>query len=1151
MPLRSPTKAHAAVLVTVLTALLATVGSLCAQENEPGNTRKPILREQTVYVPFTKLDDVFEKEGRGIFLPYEEFLKLWQAAQPTPEPPVPDDPPADAVLRGGRYSGSVEGDVARLDVTFGLEALKRGWSEVRLPLRNVAVENVTLRRIGDAADGAPQALFANTEKGYSVYLPDAGQYEAQLTFSVRVGEEPGKKTVRFGIPQAAVSRLELVIPEEDARIDVEPSLAVQRSTKSTEDAQTTRVEAFLGNASEVAVSWMPAIGREGDGGAIVSATQSIRTTLGERRLTVSTDIHYAILQGQVDTFRVAVPEGTRLISIRDDENRREWSQEDADGTTFVVVRLHAAAKKKYSLGLSFERILDKTPETLALPFPRTDGVFSESGYAVLGYDSGLKVRITDSQGLSQLDPEDVPNALRKHLGVGFRYLAQPLELELAIEKILPLVRNQSTSVVTLGREEDVWIGWIDYDIQKAGVFRLEFRVPEDWSVAEVGSEQTVEAFQTADADGQRTVSVSLKSKAIGSFQLPFRLVRSGNAAPGEVTLAPPIVLGSTQDRGIFGVSAPRAIDVLTRERQNMVDAHENELFRSGIMGQLSSQAGIPRTYRYREQPASVRLALEQKKTEIDVLAQHLVEVADGEIRVTHLLDYEVRYAEVDRLRFRAPSSLDDVLKVDTKQKTEVRKVSTAGGVTLWEVTLTPRAKGLVPLIITHAQDLKALQSGVPFPYSVPLVSAADATTQSGFVALRKEGTLEIVSQTVEMDAIDTGELPTKLRRGRIYSAFRYFGESPALALNLTRHEYQRLADAAIQLVRVQTVLTRESRVRSYATLFLQNTGRQYLELDLRPETIITLAVGGKTQSPKKAGSGESTLVEIPTSSGAGGTFAVEVLFEGDGAREPLGPFGSIELKTLGVGGEIPVSQVELSLHLPPEYRYFGFGGNLHRNAGGPDVWSRFKKLLEVGTTYSQDRSAPEQMAGARAQSLTVPRGGGIEVDLPVDGLVSYRFKTLAPVGTVQFYYTGNTLFSLFDFAAFLLTAAVAYWWLNRRSRARLAPALVFILIPLAISWFLRGPPAEIFTSMAAGSAIVALGFVLLFVREKWRDVQATRVALAPDPYLEGADAQIAQSRKTKPPETVKGNEGVPATDESDTPPQASSDDAPTSDKKED
>ena len=34
--------------------------------------------DQKVYVPFKNLKDVFEKEGQGVFVPFEEFLRLWE-----------------------------------------------------------------------------------------------------------------------------------------------------------------------------------------------------------------------------------------------------------------------------------------------------------------------------------------------------------------------------------------------------------------------------------------------------------------------------------------------------------------------------------------------------------------------------------------------------------------------------------------------------------------------------------------------------------------------------------------------------------------------------------------------------------------------------------------------------------------------------------------------------------------------------------------------------------------------------------------------------------------------------------------------------------------------------------------------------------------
>ena len=73
-----------------------------------------------------------------------------------------------------------------------------------------------------------------------------------------------------------------------------------------------RVLAYLGNSSQVAVQWMPPVGRVSDDGAIFYSNQWIRTFLGERILELATYIDYRVLRGEVDTFRVQLcPKGTR------------------------------------------------------------------------------------------------------------------------------------------------------------------------------------------------------------------------------------------------------------------------------------------------------------------------------------------------------------------------------------------------------------------------------------------------------------------------------------------------------------------------------------------------------------------------------------------------------------------------------------------------------------------------------------------------------------------------------------------------------------------------------------------------------------------------------------------------------------------------
>jgi hypothetical protein len=1093
-------------LSTILPAVLA--AGLAAQEGPAGQPApapaggaraSQVVREETVYVPYEKLEEVFEETGRGIFLPYEEFLRLWQAAQPKPPEPPPDVPPASAVIRRALYTGTVEGEVARFEVTYAIEALKKGWSELFLPLTGIAVETVGL---SNAA-----SLFATRDGGYAVYLPEAGAYEVKLVLSARVGQEPGKKAVRFGLPAAGVSRLEVVIPEEDVRVDVEPAIAVTQTTsEKSEGKAATRVLAFLGNATEFALSWTPALGKAGEGGEIVFATQKVLTVLAERILKVSTAVDYEVKRGEVDTFRVRIPENTRVISV-DGENMREWVEETIDGAQALTVRLHSAVKmnERYRLSLSFERILEATPPALSVPFPRALGALRESGDIVLGHETGLNVRVVRSQGLSQLDPEQVPEDLRARLGVGFRYLAHPLALDLSVEEITPVVRNHSTSVVTLGAEEDVWLGWIDYDISKAGVFRLEFRVPAGWSVASVGDPATTEKeFQTSE-DG-RTISVSLKSKALGAFRLPFRLTRDGSARPGELTISPPEVLGSVQDRGLLGLSAPKAIEVRTLERQSMLDADRDELFRSGIMGQLSTAAGIPLTYRYREQPASVRLQLDAKATEIDVLAQHLVEVGDGEIVYTHLLDYEVLFAPVGTLKFRAPSRLDDKLQVESEKKTEVKRVTSDQGQTVWEVTLQPPTVGVVTLTLTHTQEIKSLEAGTPWSEDVPIIHAVDARAESGFIAIRKEGTLEIVPQASDMEVIDMGDLPDKLRRGRIYSAFRYFAPEPKLKLELTLHHYQRLATTAVQLIRMKSVLTRERKLRTGAVLLVQNTERTYLQLRLPPDRILQLSVAGKSQSAKKASGGDATLIEIPRSAGAAGTFPVEIVYEEALADSDMGTFGGIEVSSLEVLGDalgdVPVGRVELELWLPPEYRYMAWSGSLtERFAYEPDLWSRFKGLLVGG------ERAPQAAAEAVAAPGGAPPGaggGGVEIDIPTEGLVRRDFKTLAPVGTLGFWYSGRRLFAFLDFLACAGALAGAYLLFARRPWPRARLVLVVLIVPGVLAAFAGGALRELLVSVLAGGGLVCLGHLLLYLRGRYQDYRAARLALAPDPFLEEA-----------------------------------------------
>lgn len=68
-----------------------------AQETKDRDGTPESINEQTIYVPYEKLREVFERDGRGVFLPYDKFQKLWSQArknQPCCTPATHRDRPA-------------------------------------------------------------------------------------------------------------------------------------------------------------------------------------------------------------------------------------------------------------------------------------------------------------------------------------------------------------------------------------------------------------------------------------------------------------------------------------------------------------------------------------------------------------------------------------------------------------------------------------------------------------------------------------------------------------------------------------------------------------------------------------------------------------------------------------------------------------------------------------------------------------------------------------------------------------------------------------------------------------------------------------------------------------------------------------------------
>ncbi|MCE9518111.1 MAG: hypothetical protein K8R87_00855, partial [Verrucomicrobia bacterium] len=199
----------------ILLIALGTFASAFTQEPAPA-TNAPTVpaqsgkksdaapeRERTIYVPYDELEKVFADGGKGVFLPYKEFLELWNEL--TIKRNADEvKPPQDGVVSKAEYTGRVDGETLVIDARITVESFKQGWLTVPLA-KDGAVPGIA------EADTGKAVLQAKPD-GYDVILPDKGIYELKLKIYAPIKKVAGKQTVTLVLPRAAVSRFTATVP---------------------------------------------------------------------------------------------------------------------------------------------------------------------------------------------------------------------------------------------------------------------------------------------------------------------------------------------------------------------------------------------------------------------------------------------------------------------------------------------------------------------------------------------------------------------------------------------------------------------------------------------------------------------------------------------------------------------------------------------------------------------------------------------------------------------------------------------------------------------------------------------------------------------------------------------------------------------------
>lgn len=802
------------------------------------------IREQTIYIPFTKLKTVFEKQGRGVFLPYDQFQELWKKARAADTPERAPQPPAGALISEIESVVSVSKDTATVNAKLSIDLLRAGWQRVPLRLADAAI-------LSAKQGNANARIVPDGNRGYALLVEKKGDQAERITLSLQyakaITKTPGQNRVAIQTPQAPVNRWRIEIPEKGVKVNVQPLIAAAE-TPADENKEQTVVLAFVGAAPTVAIDWTPKA--EGASGLAALATvKSEQTvTIDEGVVRTRTQLAYSITRAELSQLLIDVPADHKVAGVFD-PNVRQWEVKKADGKQTIQVQLFQPARTQQNLIVDLEKFLDeKQAAPIAAPVVEAKSVARQQGVVVVAVAGTLRAEAQNRSGLIQLDRGDIPASLRRtQWSFAYRYAALPYTLSLSVERLQPRIETTELVEAYLTPERMTLDLFVLYRVQRVGVFQLRLQVPEGYQVRRVlgrkaagASAATVDGYNL-EGEKKTDLVVNLSRRAFGAVGLwvqlekqlndPNLLTPTGNASDIVLPVprsAPQSVEHSTRKMIVY---APESLRVSPAAAATTRPIE----ITTALQGVASTRDGrIPEArpmmaFAYGGDVTAVNVKVQRRRPHITASQLLEAKIDAGVVKYTTRFFFQIRYSGVKRLRIDVPQAIANEIgdQAGRGRAMDPQPDDVAEGDVAWQLISESEFSGQHTATFQWERKIDQLEVGKTIQIAVPVLKPRNVDRAWGQIVLAKAETLDIrpaegvtglQPKDPRHDLMPQASAAIRNSAARAYE----FHQDWNLTIEATRYQLEQVKRTSIEMAVIRMVVTRSDQIAVQALYRLRS-----------------------------------------------------------------------------------------------------------------------------------------------------------------------------------------------------------------------------------------------------------------------------------------------------------------------------------------
>jgi hypothetical protein len=923
LPLRRELPAPGSVSVSALApvlvglALALVPGQARAEETPP---KEPL---PTIFLPYDRTKNPLDADR--VFLPGDEFQRLLRLAGIDVGT---DDPKIESALASAEYSGRLDGERARFDVTLSARIHRDQAVRVPLPVADAVLSEVSVDGVSAAIEPAPPREKPDSPSTFpSVLVSGRGTRTIRFRFDVAAERRGSTGSLKLALGRVAAARLSLELPEDG--LEAAPSGLLGGWSLSGR-----RFEAAVHVGGNVGVAWRPEI-RAAAAQALVSLQQKARLELSAAGARVVSGLEYLVRQGAVDRFELELADGVAVESASG-PNLADWGVAGQGAARRLVLRTATPVTGAVPFEVRLFRAFDAASASEAgarADLPVGLNVTRESGQVLVSAAPGLEAAVRETTGMQRIGVSDfsgpaAPRADGSWVSLGaYRFAARPAALVWR-SKARPgrldvdvqhrfIVEDER--VRTLARFNLHWSATPLVDVR--------FRLPVGFVTERVDVPDGVRWQQIEDPAGDRLEfeRVGGAGNYGGRESMPVTIVGwvPHQAGAAKIPLTAPSVFGAARVVGSWQVSAARGRDLETVELSGLRAAGE-----TGPKGAANT---VPSATVWRQETSEARLAVRLTRLAPALTADvvSVLSVRDVNLAITTRVRFDIQKAATRSFRIELPEWMGQDVDVRGGGIRQIESQPTPTGRS-FQIGLDREVMGRYDLTLT--QVFPPPEDGV---VRAPRIRPLGVERHREFVVVenRSPDQLDRVDAPgLRLETVENDQLPTPMApwlKARAIDTVRLEGAAAEPRWRLRSSEKLAGLEASVNLAELTMAVDRDGGYRARFSARVNNRREQFLKLKLPANTTVWgLKVDDAAARPTQAAEDGADVYRIPIPRTAAGDLSsrLELVYVGR-LDAFIGLWWRWSFPTPEVIG-LPVAETQVRLHLPERYDYGSFTGNM-------------------------------------------------------------------------------------------------------------------------------------------------------------------------------------------------------------------------------